>query len=238
MEYFNAYTDGPRFTRNFGKNVQEVRRLVQIHEHLTGTGPGRRHDVQVLHKSAIVLLVACWEAVVEDMVQRSVEIMVRGRPASLPEWLRLKVARELGINRSWELAGIGWKTVMRDNLKGVIARSIQALNTPKTEHVNGLFRNAVGLENVSRSWSWSGMSADKAEVKLDELVVLRGSIAHRVASNETIGKHDVERSIDFVMRLTAATANAVREHLSQGSGSEPWPFLAVIRASQATKKRV
>jgi hypothetical protein len=48
--------------------MTEVRRLLQIHGQLGGTGPGRRWGSEVLNKSAVVLLVACWEAYLEDLV--------------------------------------------------------------------------------------------------------------------------------------------------------------------------
>src|SRR5690348_3174204 len=71
-------TAGPAVLRPFPEHVQrlfanlsEVRRLVQIHAHLTGPKPGRRHDVDILNKSGIVLAVACWEAYVEDLARQA-----------------------------------------------------------------------------------------------------------------------------------------------------------------------
>lgn len=42
----------------FLDNSDKVNRLLEIHTALTGTGPGYKHNVEVLNKSAIVLLVA------------------------------------------------------------------------------------------------------------------------------------------------------------------------------------
>jgi len=57
-------------------NVNEVDRLSQIHGQITTKGPGYKHDVQVLHKSTIVLLVACWEAYVEYLAKEALEYMI------------------------------------------------------------------------------------------------------------------------------------------------------------------
>jgi hypothetical protein len=51
----------PPHVRLLVSNVVEVESLLKIHRKLTGPGPGRRH-VEVLNKSGIVVLVACWEA--------------------------------------------------------------------------------------------------------------------------------------------------------------------------------
>ena len=58
------------------KNLRDVTRLKDIHGRITTKGPGRKHDVEVLHKSAIVLVVACWEAFIEDMVEATLDWMI------------------------------------------------------------------------------------------------------------------------------------------------------------------
>ena len=47
---------------NLLKNLTEVLRLAEIHQQLTGARRGRRHNVAILNKSGIVLVVSCWEA--------------------------------------------------------------------------------------------------------------------------------------------------------------------------------
>src|ERR1035438_1961739 len=66
----------PLYLSTFASNIAEVRRLVAIHERLTGKGPGRRVDVETLNKSGIVLLVACWEAFVEDLADAAFEFLL------------------------------------------------------------------------------------------------------------------------------------------------------------------
>jgi hypothetical protein len=57
-------------------NLKDVTRLKDIHGRITSKGPGRKRDVEVLHKSALVLLVACWEAFVEDMIEAALGWMI------------------------------------------------------------------------------------------------------------------------------------------------------------------
>lgn len=46
----------------FDESKADVDRLLEIHENLGGTAPGRRRRLEVLNKSAIVLITAIWEA--------------------------------------------------------------------------------------------------------------------------------------------------------------------------------
>ena len=57
-------------------NLSEIARLLEIHKEISGPGPGYKHNVQVLNKSAIVLLLACWEAYVEDLAESAFNFML------------------------------------------------------------------------------------------------------------------------------------------------------------------
>ena len=61
-----ALPDSPAVL-SFRENMKDVNRLMEIHKELTGDDAGRRHGVEVLNKSAVVLITACWEAFVEDV---------------------------------------------------------------------------------------------------------------------------------------------------------------------------
>jgi len=49
---------------------------LEIHEGLSGSGPGRRHNLEILNRSALVLLVACLEAFVEDLASHAFDWML------------------------------------------------------------------------------------------------------------------------------------------------------------------
>src|SRR6266404_6762364 len=52
----------------FDQNCADVDRLLEIHADLAGPAPGRKFGVEVLNKSAVVLICAFWEAFVEVIV--------------------------------------------------------------------------------------------------------------------------------------------------------------------------
>ena len=64
--------------KQFLQNLAEVERLLEIHSQVAGAGRGRKHNVEVLNKSAIVLLVACWEAFIEDLAAAGLAALVDG----------------------------------------------------------------------------------------------------------------------------------------------------------------
>ena len=205
-------------------NVKEVDRLRGIHSQITKPGPGRKYEVEVLHKSGIVLLVACWEAFVEDCAAAGLDHLIQASadPSKLPLMVRERVASQCTGLKVWSLANAGWKTVLRDNMKAVLAKTTGALNTPRTTQVDEIFHKTLELSSVSSAWNWKGRSVMQARAALDRLVTLRGSIAHRVATSKRVRLKDVRDARDLVFRLAVSTHNRVSDFLLAETGTTPW----------------
>lgn len=65
-------------------------RLLELHKDKGGIAKGRRYGLEVLNKSAIVLLTACWEAYCEDVSAEALEHIVTHSPSpdKLPDEFR------------------------------------------------------------------------------------------------------------------------------------------------------
>jgi hypothetical protein len=213
-----------KHTAQLVTNLRDVTRLKDIHARISGKGPGRKHDVEVLHKSAIVLLVACWEAFVEDLVAATLDWMIF--QAKDHQVFPHVVLERIGSTHSgihaWKLAGNGWKQALRDNLKEILARTTGTLNTPKSEQVNILFEKTIGLKNISRFWHWQGRPAAKSAQALDDLIAMRGAIAHRVSGAEHVRLKDVSEAEYLVCQLAATSHNAVCDYLEATFDRRPW----------------
>lgn len=209
-------------------NLKEVERLLKIHTEVAGSTVGPKHNVEVLNKSGIVLLVACWEAFIEDLAETSFQLLLRRAksPDFFPQKVLTLVSKKLREDkddrRVWDLAGDGWKIVLRSHRDSVIKRYIGSLNTPKPKQIDDLFDSLLALSKLSKKWSWPKCKPAQARTRLEKLVTLRGEIAHRVSAARSVHKSDVKRATSFIGRLAVSTHNAVNSSLRARLGHNVW----------------
>ncbi len=202
---------------SFHLNTNDVHSLLDFHAKESGTGRGRRWQVEVLNKSAIVLLCASWEAYCEDVVSVVVEHYVDHAPNAkcLPTPLRKRISKPFNEgNRhmeAWNLADDGWRDVLRARLEDLKADRDRHLNTPKSGPLREMFRDNVGCEDITQFWKWSRIDPKSACKQLDEFVELRGAIAHRANAQAYVKKREVLMGLGHVQRLVRATDAAMNE---------------------------
>jgi hypothetical protein len=208
----------------FDKNAQDVERLLEIHSDVGGDAKGHRFGLEVLNKSAMVLLTAVWEAYCEDIAAEALEHLVAHAPSGsvLPTELKKRITVDIKADHNelamWELADSGWKARARARLATLTTERNRRLNTPKTEQIAELFASAIGLADVSDAWRWKKMSAVKAKAKLDKYVTLRGAIAHRGAAAAGVEKAQVQDYFRHVKRLVSKTGGRVNSHVRDATG--------------------
>ena len=107
-------------------NKDDLDRLMEFHEQEAGAYPGRKRYVEVLNKSAVVLVCAAWEAYCEDIVEEAIEHLVDDCDDcnKLPNILKTTVAKRVREDAHdhapWNLAGNGWKTEIKTSASGVV----------------------------------------------------------------------------------------------------------------------
>jgi hypothetical protein len=228
--------------RTFVTSSEEVAQLTDIHEQISGKERGRRH-LEVLNKSAIVLLCAYWEAYCEDLADESLRHLLAHLrdPSALPEPLRKRIAKELKEDKHdlspWKVAGEGWKAHLRSRL-GVLrrARNIE-WNNPKAANVDKFFEDSLGIVKLSDAWHWWRINAPTAKHRLDLIVTLRGDIAHRGSTLETVEKVRVIRALKHVRKLVAVTDAHVSRELRAITGVEPWADLPPVEKRRGSPRR-
>ena len=220
----------------FLENVKEVTRLLEIHTRIAGSSVGRKHDVEVLNKSAVVLLVACWEAFIEDLASSAFVFLLANAAdhSTFPDDVLTLASRKLKAapdNRLvWRLAGAGWRDVLEEHKSELFKEYISKLNTPKPKQVDALFASLLGISSLSSRWSWHTTTSAKACARLTALVELRGSIAHQVAADRPVRKSQVRAYVDLIHRLAIASTNRVAVHLLTRTKQRPWPIYVYKRA--------
>jgi hypothetical protein len=212
----------------FQRNCKDVQSLLKLHVQLGGELPGRRYGLEVLNKSAIVLITAFWEAYCEDIAAEGLAHLVKYAKAAdkLPEELRKQVSAELRKQAHdleiWKLADNGWRQYLTKRLEEMRAVRNRKLNTPKTENINALFLTAVGIPDVSRAWSWAKMPANRASAKLDGYITLRGAIAHRGSHSKSVRKGQAEDYFALVQKLASISGGQVNSHVFRATGRRLW----------------
>src|SRR5205823_4502391 len=110
---------------SFAESSREVDSLLKIHERLTGVERGYRPGMEVLNKSALVLLCAIWEAYCEDVADEALRHLIARSPdpSALPKVLQKHIAKELKAEPHelavWKLAGSGWTTYLQGRLSAL-----------------------------------------------------------------------------------------------------------------------
>jgi hypothetical protein len=200
----------------FIQSAEDVERLMQIHKTLGGEERGRRFQLEVLNKAAVVLITAIWESYCEDIAAEALAHIVESAPDAgrIPTELKKMVAKELKSDKNeiavWALADSKWKEVLKLRLQSLAEARNRNLNAPKTSNIIELFNRAIGLADVSSGWRWQGMSMTNAKAKLDGYVQLRGAIAHRGHAAQNCSKAQVMDYFNLIHLLVGKTEEAVK----------------------------
>lgn len=214
--------------RAFDENAADIERLMEIHRGLGGGERGRRYGLEVLNKSAIVLVTAVWEAYCEDIAAEALEHIVNHTPTAdrLPLELKKRIAKELKSDPNeisvWNLADQQWKPLLLARLNQLRDERNRRLNTPKADNIVELFNTALGLPDVSAAWRWKKMSVAAAKKKLNDYVTLRGAIAHRAQADVSCTKNHVLDYLGFIKSLVAKTGGRVNSHVQGVTGQPLW----------------
>lgn len=210
---------------NFEGNLLDVVRLIEIHRLLAGDRQGRRYGLECLNKSAIVLILATWEAFIEDLAQDAFECMLVNAADhnAFPRQVQDLVWKELKSSQTTDamtMIGAGWKTAFANHKQKVLDKHIvrSSFNTPSGEKIDILFAELIGLNSMTSHWKWRGMRNTTAVNKVISLIELRGAIAHRAVADDAVVKQKVLEYSKLIVRLAWRTRNAVREYLSTKLG--------------------
>lgn len=216
--------------KSLDANLEDVVKLLALHAEKGGNSPGRRYGLEVLNKSAIVLLTAFWEAYCEDIAEEAVHFIVEHATSAsaLPKEIRKIVASRLKQDPNelaiWDLAGEGWREVLKANLAEQTDARNRKLNTPKSSNINELFQSTIGLPEVTGSWDWARKLVPAQQAaRLDKFVSLRGAIAHRGRADVSVKRTHVVNYLGLIQRAARSTGGAVRKHVRLITGKNLWP---------------
>lgn len=206
-----------RAAQDFAVSFADAKRLFAYYDaEIERHKPRIPEDAEVLKRAALIMVVTAFESYIEDYLRekfppRLAEATNSGNFSEIfvtvaKQWLR-ENSEKPALFTEW--TGDGWKDLLNTNLE----HRIKALNTPKSNVVISLFRQFLGIE-LSKVWIWQGYGFEAACKRLDEIVVLRGRIAHVARKGgSTPTKHEVSRLelkkyLAFFEGIVAATEKA------------------------------
>jgi hypothetical protein len=213
---------------NLQKNLEDISKLLEVHALVSSTVSGRANSLQVLNRSAIVLMTSCWEAFIEDLATSSFDWLLAQcqEPKLFPAKVRARASTSLRVDKNelavWELAGDGWRRILLQHRDESILAVVGSLNTPRFRQIDDLYESLIALKGISRSWRWPSMTADKSRAKLEKLITIRGNIAHRARHDTLLRRPELDGYLSFIFHLAVQSHNAVVNHLTSHVGTSPW----------------
>ncbi|TGM33909.1 HEPN domain-containing protein [Leptospira levettii] len=211
--------DNLNYLHNFIEKSNETQRLVEIHRDIAGNSVGRKHKVEVLNKSGIVLIVSAWEGFLEDLVTLAFNEIIKNcsDPKNLPTKIKSSISQIIRKDEdpfsAWKLAGSNWKNVVLDYGNDLMKKQIDYFHSPRPQNIDDLFHNLTGIRSISKLFKWNRNSNKNVLEKLNKLLDLRGKIAHSMKLDNPIYKSDFTDSAIFLIRLTAVTHNIMYDFM-------------------------
>src|SRR5688500_1273710 len=133
----------------YNKNIAEINRLLQI-RHALKNRRGFRQNLEILYKSDLVLLVACWEAFIELLAVSSFNFLLLHATThkSFPAKVLTQASKSFWDSKDergiWSLAGDGWKSVLSSHKDKILKNYLGNFNTPRPAQIDKLFESLIG----------------------------------------------------------------------------------------------
>jgi len=175
----------------FEKVSWDIYHLFDIHEMLMATPPTpqQQEKADILLRSTLLFITACWESYVEDLCREALLCLLKSEAK----------------RRVW----IG------SVLKAQMHHRIKSFNTPNSKNINELFKATIGIVKLTDCWKWEGTTSHQSAIKLGNFVKIRGEIAHRTRTSSTISKGDSETYFEFIRILVAKTERRVQTYVKR-----------------------
>ena len=177
--------------------------------------------------SLVLFEVLMWETFIEDIVDEGQEFMLAHitDPKEFGFDVLLPVSSGLSERKDkraiWDIAGNSWKTAVRTHRQELIS----GFHTPRPENVDALVAQTIGLKNLSDSWSWKNASNAKVKKRANDLITMRGAIAHSMLGVPTVHFQTFITRLQFTRRACEISSNRIRKYIHSIVGIYPWDEL-------------
>lgn len=218
--------------QNFDVNFEDIESLIDISNGMLSLdesdGESSEFEINVLYRSALVLMISHWEAYIEDICSEALTHIIENidNPDELPKEIKKSVAKEINesVNKIevWKLAGNGWKDYLKQREMVYTKDRNRVFNTPKPIQTNEFIEKVLGLKNITNSWNIDNSSSKDCCDRLVTLVELRGQIAHRGKLEHEVTKDWLLGEVHFIRKIVAKTGGEINSHVMKIVGTGLW----------------
>lgn len=176
--------------------LHDAEELSAAHTRLSTGNRGRQWGLGAINRAAVVLCVSAWEAYLEEVLRESLRCL---RPST-------------GAVGTWS------------TLNAMVENQIVRFNAPNVENTARLFKECLGLPDVTENWRWRNCSRSAARIYLNQALQRRHQIAHGVNPRPAIPHAYSGWLPHFFRNLATRTDAAVSIHLGVMAElpSPPW----------------
>ncbi|MBI5817816.1 MAG: hypothetical protein HZA88_02425 [Verrucomicrobia bacterium] len=218
--------------KNYDQNLDDIHQLIDYYEAVEELYRLDKDPLpdgaDVVLRSAIVLLVTYWEAYIEDIASEAIEHIIKHvtDPTKLPKELKKLVAKEIkeDVNELavWGLAGDGWRSLIQQRLSRFSETRNRNFNTPKSAQTRDFFRKAIGIDDITSSWTFDEVKAEVICERLDKIIEIRGLIAHRGKLSQPVDKEHVKTFTYWMKKLVGTTGGRINSEVKKMTGVPLW----------------
>lgn len=220
--------------KSFNQNSEDIDNLIDLYRGVVelwedADDPAPVPDgYDVLFRSAVVYLVTYWEAYIEDICSEALDHLVKHvtEAEKLPKEIKKQVAGELKASKNeidvWLLADNGWRQHLAKRLPAMREARERSFNTPKAQNTADFVRKVLGIDNIRTSWGFDRITPEVASKKLDDLVEVRGQIAHRGRVEHRLDEKYIEEHVAFLRKIASQTGGRINAHVKNITGKPLW----------------
>lgn len=143
-------------------------------------------NAEVLKRAGLVMALTPWETYVEDRVVEAVTLRYGSDTSQPARFMTAKLKEEL-----------------------------KRFHNPTSDKTRNLFKDFLGIDDVTLEWKWQHMEPAKACERVDSLLKKRGDAVHRSRAAQVgpspphlVTKDELEKAIRFIKELVNATERA------------------------------
>lgn len=178
------------YTNRLESVLDDAAEIDAGHVQLRTGNPGRQYGLGALNRAVVVMCVSAWESYIEEVVKECLMLL---KPPAPP----------LGV----------WPS-----LNATVRSQVGRFNNPNVQHTKDLLRDCIGIEDISRFWSWQATPPQRARDRLEEAILFRHQIAHGMTPRPIIHNGYSARLPGFFRKLGQSTDATITSYLNTEFG--------------------